>query len=80
MQERALGVPVEIRPGLDGLRRGDLIFWQGHVGVMLDAERLLHANGYHMMVTVEPLRLVEERIRHKEFGPIVSIKRLPALT
>ncbi|HEY7384095.1 MAG TPA: C40 family peptidase [Beijerinckiaceae bacterium] len=80
MQERALGVPVEIRPGLDGLRRGDLIFWQGHVGVMLDAERLLHANGYHMMVTVEPLRLVEERIRRKEFGPIVSIKRLPALT
>jgi hypothetical protein len=26
------------------------------------------------------LRLVEERIRRKEFGPIVSIKRLPALT
>jgi cell wall-associated NlpC family hydrolase len=79
MQERALGAPVEIRPDLGGLRRGDLIFWQGHVGVMLDAERLLHANGYHMTVTVEPLRLVEERIRRKEFGPIVSIKRLPAL-
>jgi cell wall-associated NlpC family hydrolase len=80
MQERALGAPVEISADLGSLRRGDLIFWQGHVGVMLDAERLLHANGYHMMVTIEPLRLVEERIRRKEFGPIVSIKRLPGLS
>ncbi|HEX8167530.1 MAG TPA: C40 family peptidase [Beijerinckiaceae bacterium] len=79
MQEKALGLPVETGPGLSGLRRGDLIFWKGHMGVMLDAERLLHANGHHMAVAVEPLREAEERIRLKSYGPIVSVKRLPGL-
>jgi cell wall-associated NlpC family hydrolase len=80
MQERALGTPVEIKADLGGLRRGDLVFWKGHMGVMLDAERLLHANGHHMGVAIEPLRAAEERIRRKEFGPITAIKRLPALS
>jgi cell wall-associated NlpC family hydrolase len=79
MQQAALGAPLDIAPDFRGLQRGDLIFWKGHVGVMLDGERLLHANGYHMAVTIEPLREVEERIRRKEFGPIAAIKRLPAL-
>ena len=79
MQQAILGDPVEPAPGLP-FRRGDLIFWKGHVGVMLDAERLLHANGHHMAVSIEPLREAEERIRRNEFGPIVAVKRLPALS
>jgi len=79
MQEQALGEAVEPRQNLGGLRRGDLVFWKGHVGVMLDAERLLHANGHHMTTVIEPLREAEERIRRKIFGPITAIKRLPAL-
>ena len=79
MQQAALGKAVEIRPDLADLRCGDLIFWKGHMGVMLDGERLIHANAYHMAVTIEPLSDAEERIRRKEFGPIVAIKRLPAL-
>jgi cell wall-associated NlpC family hydrolase len=78
MQQAVLGDAIEMT--LDALRRSDLIFWKGHVGVMLDAERLLHANGHHMAVAAEPLREAEERIRRKEFGPIVAIKRLPALS
>ena len=36
MQERALGAAV--RPdGLGSLRRGDLVFWQGHVAIVRDA-------------------------------------------
>ena len=80
MQQAALGEPVEIRPEFGGLRRGDLVFWKGHMGVMLDGERLLHANAYHMAVAVEPLREAEQRIRGKEFGSIVAIKRLPAMS
>jgi cell wall-associated NlpC family hydrolase len=79
MQERALGRPIELRSDLSGLERGDLIFWKGHMGVMLDPERLLHANGHHMAVAVEPLREAEARIRLKSFGPIVAVKRLPKL-
>lgn len=49
--QAALGAPVE--PG--ALGRGDLVFWRGHVGIMLDSERLLHANAHHMAVAIEPL-------------------------
>lgn len=38
-----------------GLRRGDLVFWGGHVGLMVDEDRIIHANVHHMAVTVEPL-------------------------
>ncbi len=76
MQEQALGTPVDLRPDLSGLRRGDLVFWKGHVGIMLDGERLLHANGYSMDTWIEPLSVAEERIRVKSYGPITSVKRL----
>ena len=56
------------------------MFWKGHMGVMLDASRLLHANGHHMAVAIEPLAEAEERIRLKSFGPIVAVKRLGCLT
>jgi cell wall-associated NlpC family hydrolase len=80
MQEQGLGSPVAIDSGLSGLRRGDLIFWKGHVGIMLDADNLIHANGFTMTTSVEPLRVAEERIRTKSYGPITSVKRLPALS
>lgn len=79
MQLEALGEPVMPAPDLSGLARGDLIFWKGHMGVMLDPERLLHANGHHMAVAIEPLRVAEERIRLNSYGPIVAVKRLPEL-
>lgn len=56
------------------LARGDLIFWQGHMGVMLDEAQLLHANVWHMMVAVEPLGEAVARIE-KTAGPVTSVKR-----
>lgn len=41
--------------------RGDIAFWPGHIGVMLDGERLLHANAHWMACVVEPLAVVEAR-------------------
>lgn len=66
MQEAALGAPVEDGP----LRRGDLVFWKGHVGVMTDRMRLLHANIHHMAVAAEPLPEAEARIEQKGGGPV----------
>ena len=43
------------------LRRGDIVFFPGHVGIMTGPERLLHANAFHMMVTEEPLADVMAR-------------------
>lgn len=42
-----------VRPG--ALQRNDLVFWKGHMGLMLDPETLLHANASHMAVAFEPL-------------------------
>ena len=58
MQERALGAPVS----LEQARRGDLVFWKGHVGIIFDADSLIHANAFHMAVAVEPLANAIERI------------------
>jgi cell wall-associated NlpC family hydrolase len=74
LQERALGVALPI--GLSDLRRGDLVFWKGHVGMIRDAQTLLHANAHHMSVASEPLALVRDRVRQKGGGEITAIRRL----
>jgi len=71
MIEKALGDAVPI----SGVRRGDLVFWKGHMGVMLDEKRLLHANAFHMAVAIEPLAEAIARIE-KAAGPVTSVKRL----
>lgn len=57
-------------------RRGDLIFWKGHVAMMLDAERLIHANAHHMAVAIEPAAEAIARIARKEFGEVTVRRRL----
>ena len=76
MLERFFPKSLPIRQTLSGLRRGDAVFWKGHVGIMQDSKTLLHANGFHMRVASEPLLVAAERILQKSFGPITSIKRL----
>jgi hypothetical protein len=70
MMEQALG-----QPATGPHKRGDLIFWKGHVGAMLDETRLLHANAFHMAVAAEPLADAVARIE-KIAGPIASVRRL----
>jgi cell wall-associated NlpC family hydrolase len=60
---------------LDTLRRGDLVFWKGHVGIMTNADELLHANGHFMQVTREPLATAVARIA-QVYGGVTSIRRL----
>ena len=47
--------------GTGDLRRGDIVFFPGHVGIMTGPDLLLHANAFHMMVTEEPLAEVVAR-------------------
>ena len=74
MQEQTLGQSLLVND-LDSLRRGDLVFWKGHVGIMTDDATLLHANGHHMMVVAEPLSDAVERIA-ASYGQITSIRRM----
>jgi cell wall-associated NlpC family hydrolase len=73
MQEETLGRKLLIND-LDGLERGDLVFWKGHVGIMTDGVTLLHANGHHMMTVSEPLKTAVDRIA-AIYGRVTSIRR-----
>lgn len=57
------------------LQRGDLVFWRGHVGLMLNNAELIHANAHHMAVEIEPFEDARKRIGAKEFGEITAMKR-----
>jgi hypothetical protein len=76
LQEHALGLPIAVATDLAGLRRGDLVFWRGHVGIMRDETTLLHANAHHMLVASEPLRIARDRNLATASQPIRAIKRL----
>lgn len=71
MQERALGSAIEAR----ALRRGDLIFWKGHVAIVRDEASLVHANAFHMSVAIEPIAEAIGRISAAG-SEITSVKRL----
>lgn len=43
-------------------RPRDLVFWPGHVGIMVDSDHIVHANATFMAVTLEPLGAVTARI------------------
>ena len=58
------------------LCRGDLIFWRGHVAIMLDGQRIVHANGHHMATVVEPLTDATARIEAAGGGPVTRRARL----
>jgi cell wall-associated NlpC family hydrolase len=75
LQEKHLGLALAFDDTLAGLQRGDIVFWKSHVGIMRDANTLLHANAHHMQVASEPLAEAVARIKAKG-AAITSIKRL----
>jgi prepilin-type processing-associated H-X9-DG protein len=78
MQEQELGTAIEPTTGLANLHRGDLLFWDGHVAIACDANRIVHANAFHMAVAVEPAADAVQRIAATG-APLKSIKRLSGL-
>jgi cell wall-associated NlpC family hydrolase len=63
VQENALGKPLASSTDLSKLRRGDLLFWKGHVAIVRDEATLIHANAFHMAVVIEPIEEAIARIR-----------------
>jgi cell wall-associated NlpC family hydrolase len=56
-------------------RRGDLVFWKGHVALLLDADTILHANAHHMAVAIEPLAEAVARIEAAGGGGVTGWRR-----
>ncbi|VEJ44801.1 NlpC/P60 family protein [Bartonella vinsonii] len=67
MQQKTIGKQLTDH---DKLQRGDLIFWKGHVAIMIDQENIIHANGFSMDVMIEPLEKAIMRIAQKHQYPI----------
>lgn len=77
MQAAELGEAVDWREGAE-LSRGDLVFWDGHVGIMTSPVRLLHANAHHMAVEIEPFADAKERIMQAGYE-VIGVRRLPRI-
>jgi len=71
-QQAALGREI----GRGELARNDLVCWRGHIGLMLDETRLLHANGHHMGVAIEPVAEAIARIEAGGHGAPTAFRRL----
>jgi cell wall-associated NlpC family hydrolase len=69
MQQAALGEVVPDGPR----RRGDLIFWKGHVAIARDASTMIHANAFHMAVAIEPIDHAIARIRASD-GAVTCVR------
>ena len=70
-QQRDFGEAI---PDGEALRRGDLVFLPGHVGIMADGTHLLHANAFWMRVVTEPL--ADVLARQSEGQGITALRRL----
>lgn len=58
------------------LQRGDLLFWSGHVALIVDDTRLIHANGHTMSVAYENTDACIARILAQNGGPVTERRRL----
>lgn len=70
-QQQACGVAI----GEADLRRGDLVFWKGHVAMMLDGERIIHANAFHVATAIEPLSVTRARYLASGVGEPTAYRR-----
>jgi cell wall-associated NlpC family hydrolase len=61
--------------GDESVRRGDLIFWKGHVALVVDDKHMIHANAHHMAVTGEDISGAIARIDAAGGGKPTSVRR-----
>ena len=75
MQFAWCGDEIERWEKPNGLQRNDLVFWKGHVGIMVDGETVIHANAHHMATAKEPLKEAINRIA-KHYGEPIGARRI----
>ena len=72
LQMAGLGTAL---PATEPLRRGDLLFWKGHVALVCDGDRLIHANGHSMNVAYEDIAGCLARIERTDAGTYLGARR-----
>ncbi len=75
-QQKAIGHSVSNVPDANLCREGDLVFFNGHVGIMTDGENILHANATKMQVTINSLKEVTGWAKKDSPRGITDIRRV----
>lgn len=73
LQRESAGTPI---PEDEPLQRGDLVFFPGHVGILVDGGNMLHANAHWMSTVIEPLSDVIERLKPDHEQPVLARRRI----
>ena len=55
-------VKKKIIKNINELNRGCVVFWKGHVGIMTDRKKCIHANAFHMQTKTEQLSKIIKRL------------------
>ena len=66
---------TDIDPEISNLRRGDIIFWEGHVAIYVQTNKIIHSNMTSMDVRIENFTKIRE-ILDKEDNHIKSVARM----
>jgi len=74
LQEAALGEALANWTTAE-LKRGDLLFWKGHVAIARDHDSVVHANAFHMATAIEPMHEAIARIEASG-SKVTSVRRL----
>jgi cell wall-associated NlpC family hydrolase len=65
-----VGAPVS-----GAYQRNDLLFWKGHVALVVDGETMIHANAHAMAVSYENIADAIARIEAGGDGPVTAHRR-----
>ena len=66
---------TDIEAEISNLQRGDIIFWEGHVAIYIETNKIIHSNMTSMDVRIENFRRIRERL-DKEDNQIRSVARM----
>jgi len=61
---------------LKNIKRNDLIFWKGHVAVVLSKNKLIHAYGPSKRTVIMPIKKTIDRIKKSANLDVIGIRRI----
>lgn len=64
---------------MKNIKKGDLLFWKGHVAIALNNKKLVHAFGAKKKVIIMDIKETIKKINMKSKLPLLCIKRIKKL-
>lgn len=74
-QIKVLGTKIDLVANHSNLKNGDIIFWEGHVGIYIETNKILHSNMTTMDTRIENFNEVKTNLQ-RDKKEILSIKRI----